>query len=214
MRPDFPTLPLSETVEWRNGLTNEDLRCSLPQLKPSMPTDHMSWKRSRFIVVMVFLSLGMTSFSPRLASADGFADRLVKFDGKLLRGKLDQDDNLEFLGQGKWRAPVKLRFSLFVRANFELVPFIETETRGILGEYTVTFTVVPRTRRASCHNLRFKILSSSGSEIVSSGVAAPDGSGWVIGIATDEKPFDIHVSYTKERGRELTPVPSEGSDPS
>ena len=36
----------------------------------------------------------------------------------------------------------------------------------------------------------------------------------VIGIATDEKPFDIHVSYTTEKGRELTPVPSEGSDSS
>ena len=174
----------------------------------------MSWKSLRFIVAVVFLSLGMAAFFSGLAFADGFADKLVKFDGKLVRGKLDEDDNLEFLGQGKWRAPVKLRFSLFVRANFELVPFIETETRGILGEYTVTFTVVPKTRRASYHNLRFNIFTSAGSEIISSGVAAPNGSGWVIGIATDEKPFDIHVSYTKERSRELTPVPSEGSDPS
>jgi len=158
--------------------------------------------------------LVMAAFSRGQTFADGFVDRLVKFDGKLLKGKLDQDDNLEFLGQGKWEGPVKIRFSLFVRANFELVPFIETETRGILGEYTVTFTVVPKTKRASYQNLRFKILSSAGSEIVSSGVAAPNGSGWVIGIATDEKPFDIHVSYTTERGRELTPVPSEGSDAS
>ena len=174
----------------------------------------MSCKSSRFIVVVVVLSLGMAAFSSGLAFADGFADKLVKFDGKLVRGKLDEEENLEFVGQGKWQAPFKLRFSLFVRANFELVPFIETETRGILGEYTVTFTVVPKTRRASYHNLRFNILTSAGSEIVSSGVAAPNGSGWVIGIATDEKPFDIYVSYTKERGRELTPVPSGGSDPS
>jgi hypothetical protein len=172
----------------------------------------MAWKKARFIFVTVFLLQFMTAFSCGHALADGFADRLVKFDGKLLKGKLDQGDNLEFLGQGKWGGPVKIRFSLFVRANFELVPFIETETRGILGEYTVTFTLVPKTRRASYQNLRFKILSSTGSEIVSSGVAAPNGSGWVIGIATDEKPFDIHVSYTTERGRELTPVPSEGSD--
>lgn len=174
----------------------------------------MIWKKSRFIFVTVYLMLVMAAFSRGHAFADGFVDRLVKFDGKLLKGKLDQDDNLEFLGQGKWEGPVKIRFSLFVRANFELVPFIETETRGILGEYTVTFTVVPKTKRASYQNLRFKILSSAGSEIVSSGVAAPNGSGWVIGIATDEKPFDIHVSYTTERGRELTPVPSEGSDAS
>jgi hypothetical protein len=174
----------------------------------------MSWRKSRFIFVMVFLWLAMEVFLSGHAFADGFVDRLVKFDGKLLKGKLDQDDNLEFIGQGKWEAPVKLRFSLFVRANFELVPYIETETRGILGEYTVTFTLVPKTRRASYQNLRFKILSSTGSELVSSGVAAPNGSGWVIGIATDEKPFDILVSYTKERGRELTPVPAEGSDPS
>ena len=147
---------------------------------------------------MVFLWLAMEVFLSGHAFADGFVDRLVKFDGKLLKGKLDQDDNLEFIGQGKWEAPVMLRFSLFVRANFELVPYIETETRGILGEYTVTFTLVPKTRRASYQNLRFKILSSTGSELVSSGVAAPNGSGWVIGIATDEKPFDILVSYTKE----------------
>jgi hypothetical protein len=163
---------------------------------------------------MFLLSLVMAAFSSGRAFADGFVDRLVKFDGKIMKGKLDQDENLEFVGQGKWEAPVKLRFSLFVRAHFELVPFIETETRGVLGEYTVTFTVVPKTRRASYQNLRFKILTSTGSEIISSGVAAPNGSGWVIGIATDEKPSDIHVSYTAERGRELTPLPSEGSDPS
>ena len=174
----------------------------------------MGWKKSRFISVTVFLLLVMTAFVSGRAFGDGFVDRLVKFDGKLLKGKLDQDDNLEFVGQGKWEAPVRIRFSLFVRSNFELVPFIETETRGILGEYTVSFTVVPKTKRASYQNLRFKILSSAGNEIVSSGVAAPNGSGWVIGIATDEKPFDIHVSYTTERGRELTPVPSEGSDSS
>ncbi|MEJ2431118.1 MAG: hypothetical protein P8075_19705 [Deltaproteobacteria bacterium] len=174
----------------------------------------MSWKKSKFILAMVFLSLVMGIFSSGLVLADAFVDKLVKFDGKLLKGKVDRDDNLEFLGRGKWEAPLKLRFSLFVRTNFELVPFIETETRGILGEYTVTFTVVPKTRRASYQNLRFKILTNTGSEITSSGVAAPNGSGWAIGIATDEKPFDIHISYTTERGRDLTPVPSEGSDPS
>jgi hypothetical protein len=174
----------------------------------------MSWKKSKFVFVMVFLWPIMAASFCGHALADGFVDRLIKFDGKLLKGKVDQDDNLEFLGQAKWESPVKLRFSLFVRTHFELVPFIETETRGILGEYAVTFTVVPKTRRASYQNLRFKILSSRGSHIVSSGVAAPNGSGWVIGIATDEKPFDIHVSYTTERGRELTPVPSEGSDSS
>ena len=174
----------------------------------------MGWKKSRFILLTVFLSLVMIAFFRGHAFADGFVDSLVKFDGKLLKGKLDQDDNLVFVGQGKWEAPVRIRFSLFVRSNFELVPFIETETRGILGEYTVSFTVVPKTKRASYQNLRFKILSSAGNEIVSSGVAASNGSGWVIGIATDEKPFDIHVSYTTEKGRELTPVPSEGSDSS
>ena len=172
----------------------------------------MGWKKSRFIEVTVFLLLAVTAFSSGHALADGFVDRLVKFDGKLLKGKLDQDDNLEFVGQGRWESLVRIRFSLFVRSNFELVPFIETETRGILGEYTVSFTVVPKTKRASYKNLRFKILSSTGNEIVSSGVAAPNGSGWVIGIATDEKPFEIHVSYTTEKGRELTPVPSEGSE--
>lgn len=163
---------------------------------------------------MAFLSLVMAALSSGRAFADGFVDKLVKFDGKLLKGKLDEDDNLTFLGQGKWEAPVKLRFSLYVRSHFELVPFIETESGGILGEYTITFTLVPKTRGASYENLRFRIMTSRGSEIVSSGVAAPNGSGWVIGIATYEKPSDIHVSYTTEKVRELTPVPSEGRNPS
>jgi hypothetical protein len=162
---------------------------------------------------MALLTLGVVSFFGASAQGDGFADNLVKFDGRLTKGKLDADKNVEFFALGKWKAPIKVRFSRWVRVHFELVPFIETETNGILGEYAVTFTVVPKTRGASYQNLRFKILSNEGSEIVSSGVAAPNGPGWAIGLATEEKPFDIHVSYTSERGQDLTPLPSEESNP-
>lgn len=177
-----------------------------------LPPRKISGRQPGLILIMVLLSLVVAPLFDVSAQGDGFTNNLVKFDGKLMKGKLDEDKNLEFFALGKWKAPIKVRFSRWVRVHFELVPFIETEAHGILGEYTVTFTVVPKTRSASYQNLRFKILSKEGSEIASDGVAAPNGPGWAIGIATEEKPFDIHVSYTSERGQDLTPIPSDGSN--
>ena len=177
-----------------------------------LPPRKISKKQPELFLIMALLSLVVAPLSGVSAQGDGFANNLVKFDGKLLKGKLDEDKNLEFFALGKWKGPLKVRFSPWVRVHFELVPFIETEAHGILGEYTVTFTVVPKTRSASYQNLRFKILSKEGSEIASDGVAAPNGPAWAIGIATQEKPFDIHVSYTSERGQDLTPIPSDGSN--
>jgi hypothetical protein len=94
------------------------------------------------------------------------------------------------------------------------VPFIETESHGILGEYTVTFTFVPKARGASHQNLRFAITNRDGDEITSNGVAALNGSGWAIGLATEQEPFEIHVSYSSEKSKDLTPVDSKQSNPS
>jgi hypothetical protein len=148
------------------------------------------------------------------AEADGFRKKLIRFDGKVAKGKLDSSGNLIFLGRGTWNALLKIRFSPFVRAYFELVPFIETESHGILGEYTVTFTFVPKARGASHQNLRFGILNRDGDEITSNGVAAQNGSGWAIGLATEREPFEIHVSYSSEKSKDLTPVDSKQSNPS
>jgi hypothetical protein len=144
--------------------------------------------------------------------ADGFADKRVRFDGKLTKGQLDENKNMGFSGRAKWDAIVAVRFSPIVRAQFSLAPFIETEAGGILGSYTITFTFAPKSRRVSYQNLRVKILDREGVEIASSGMVSRSGSGWVIGIATEQEPFDIHISYSSEKGSILTPADSEEVD--
>jgi hypothetical protein len=159
--------------------------------------------------LMVLLALGVVCFvvtSGISAFADGFSDMRIRFDGKLTKGKLDENKNLGFSGRGKWDASVSVRFSPIVRAQFSLVPFIETEASGILGAYTITFAFVPKT------NLRINILGPDGNEIVSSGMVSRSGAGWVIGISTEQEPFDIHISYSSEKGSILTPADSEKSD--
>lgn len=167
------------------------------------------------ITLMVLLTLGVVCFvvtSGINALADGFSDMRIRFDGKLTKGKLDENKNLGFSGRGKWDASVTVRFSPIVRAQFSLVPFIETEASGILGAYTITFAFVPKTRSVSYQNLRINILGPDGNEIVSSGMVSRSGSGWVIGISTEQEPFDIHISYSSEKGSILTPADSEKSD--
>ena len=169
----------------------------------------MNGKRSVFIFMAALVALFYAILVSVVAEADGFRKKLIKFDGKVTKGKLDNSGNLIFLGRGTWNAPLKIRFSPFVRVYFELVPFIETESHGILGEYTITFTFVPKARGASHQNLRFGIINRDGDEITSNGVAAPNGSGWAIGLATEQEPLEIHVSYSSEKSKALTPVDSE-----
>ena len=169
----------------------------------------MNGKRCVFILMAALIALSCVILFSVEAEADGFGKKLIKFDGKVAKGKLDSSGNLIFIGRGTWNAPLKIRFSPFVRVYFELVPFIETESHGILGEYTITFTFVPKARGASHQNLRFGITNRAGDEITSNGVAAPNGSGWAIGLATEQEPFEMHVSYSSEKSKALTPVDSE-----
>ena len=169
----------------------------------------MNDKRFVLILMAALLALSCVIMSSVEAEADGFRKKLIKFDGKVTKGKLDSSGNLIFIGRGTWNAPLKIRFSPFVRVYFELAPFIETESQGILGEYTITFTFVPKARGASHQNLRFGIANRDGDEITSNGVAAPNGSGWAIGLATEQEPSEIHVSYSSEKSKALTPVDSE-----
>ncbi|MCG6944579.1 MAG: hypothetical protein LJE87_04450 [Deltaproteobacteria bacterium] len=169
----------------------------------------MNGKRCVFMLMAVLITLSYVTVLSAKAQVDGFRSKLIKFDGKVTKGKLDSSGNLIFIGRGTWNAPLQIRFSPFVRVYFELVPFIETESHGILGEHTITFTFVPKARGASHQNLRFTITNRGGDEIISNGVAAPNGSGWAIGLATEREPFEIHVSYSSERSRDLTPVESE-----
>jgi len=171
-------------------------------------------KRCVFILMAALIALSCVIMFSVEAEADGFRKKLIRFDGKVAKGKLDSSGNLIFIGRGTWNALLKIRFSPFVRAYFELVPFIETESHGILGEYTITFTFVPKARGASHQNLRFGILNRDGDEMTSNGVAAQNGSGWAIGLATEREPFEIHVSYSSEKSKDLTPVDSQQNNPS
>ena len=119
----------------------------------------MNGKRCVFILMAALIALSCVIMFSVEAEADGFRKKIIKFDGKVAKGKLDSSGNLIFIGRGTWNAPLKIRFSPFVRVYFELVPFIETESHGILGEYTITFTFVPKARGASHQNLRFGITS-------------------------------------------------------
>jgi len=166
---------------------------------------------SKKFSLVLLLALGAV-FSPIIlgnnAIADGFADKGVRFDGKVTKGTLDEGYNLGFSGRARWNAQVAVRFSPIVRAQFSLAPFIETEAEGTLGAHTVTLTFIPKTRSVSYQNLRIKILDREGDEIPSSGMVSQSGSGWVIGIATEKEPFDIHISYSSEKGSILTPADS------
>ena len=106
----------------------------------------MNGKRSVFILMAALVALSCALMFSVEAEADGFRKKLIKFDGKVTKGKLDSSGNLIFLGRGTWNAPLKIRFSPFVRVYFELVPFIETESHGILGDYTCLLYTSPSPR--------------------------------------------------------------------
>ena len=141
--------------------------------------------------------------------ADGFASQRVRFDGKERKGKLDNDNYLEFSAWTKWAAPIVVRFSPIVRAQFSLAPHIETEANGVLGAYTVTFNFAPKVRRVTYRNLRIQILDGEGNEIPSDGMVSQADKGWIIGLATEQRPSYIHISYSTEKKLKLTPADSQ-----
>ena len=94
-----------------------------------------------FYMVGVFLA-GPLSIN---AFADGFSDKQVQIDGMNSQGKLDEQNNLEFLGLGLWNGPVILTFSPSVRTHYSLGAAVETETGEIMGKYAVKFHLVPKT---------------------------------------------------------------------
>ena len=171
----------------------------------------MLTKRGRLIAV-VLLIIALYARIPCVeALADGFASMRVRFDGKQRKGKLDDDNYLRFSARSKWGAPITVRFSPIVRSQFNLVPFVETEADGVLGNHTVTFTFSPKARGVTYRNLRVKVLDGEDNEIPSDGVVSQAGKGWIIGLATEEKPYYINFSYSSEKKLELTPTDSQES---
>ena len=164
------------------------------------------------LISLIFLTIALYARIPCVeALADGFDSMRVRFDGKQRKGKLDSDNYLRFSAWSKWGAPITVRFSPMVRNQFNLVPFIETEAYGILGTHTVTLSFSPQVRRVTYHNLRIQVLDREGNEIPSDGVVSEAGKGWMIGLATEQKPSYINFSYSSEKKLELTPADSQGS---
>ena len=166
-------------------------------------------KHFRLITPALLVVVLYALFPGAEASADGFASKRVRFDGKERKGKLDSDNYLEFSAWTKWGAPIFIRFSPIVRAQFSLVPYIETEANGVLGAYTVTLNFAPKVRRVTYRNLRIQIVDGGGNEIPSEGMVSQAGKGWIIGLATEQKPSHIHISYSTEKKLQLTPAESQ-----
>lgn len=166
-------------------------------------------KRYR-LIIMALLVVVLYALMPGVeALADGFASKRVRFDGKERKGKLDNDNYLEFSAWSKWGGSIVVRFSPIVRTQFSLAPYIETEANGVLGAYTVTFNFAAKVRRVTYRNLRIEILDSEGNEIPSEGMVSQAGKGWIIGLATEQKPSYIHISYSTEKKLKLTPADSQ-----
>ena len=170
-------------------------------------------KRHR-LIIMALLAVVLYALMPGVeALADGFSSKRVRFDGKERKGKLDNDNYLVFSAWTRWGGPIVVRFSPIVRTQFRLVPYIETEANGVLGAYTVTLNFAAKVRRVTYRNLRIEILDSEGNEIPSEGMVSQADKGWIIGLATEQKPCCIHVSYSTEKKLKLTPADSQrGSD--
>lgn len=68
--------------------------------------------RRPYSLMIVFLAVAVFLTKPFAGNvlADGFADKQVQIDGINSQGKLDDQNNLEFLGLGLWNGPVKLTF--------------------------------------------------------------------------------------------------------
>ena len=165
------------------------------------------------LIFMALLIIALNAKIPCVeALADGFASMRVRFDGKQRKGKLDNDNYLRFSAWSKWGAPITVRFSPIVRSQFNLVPFIETEADGVLGPHTVTFSFSPKVRYVTYRNLRVQVLDGEGNEIPSDGVVSQASKGWIIGLATEQKPSYINISYSSEKKLELTPADSQESN--
>ena len=169
-------------------------------------------KRCRLIIIVSLLVV-LCAIIPSLGGpVDGFSSKQVRFDGKARKGKLDNDNYLSFTTWTRWDAPIIFRFSPIVRSQFSLVPFVETEANGVLGAYTITLSFSPKVRGVTYRNLTIQIFDDKANEISSDGMVSQAGKGWVIGLATEQKPSHIHISYSSEKKLQLTPADSHQND--
>jgi len=155
-------------------------------------------------LTMLLLSTALCIVSSGHAHADGFAKKLVQIDGISSEGKLDNENNLEFLGLALWNEGIKLKFSSSIRALYELGPSIQTAgATGFWGKYRITFTLAPKTPNANNDNLQVKVLDPRGTPIPDIGVmVTPGGSESAVEVnwsAEDARGiFEVFVSYAEK----------------
>jgi len=155
-------------------------------------------------LILVFLTAALCVVFRGHALADGFAKKRVQIDGISSEGRLDSENNLEFLGLALWNEGVKLKFSPAVRALYELGSSVQTAgATGFWGKYRITFSLSPKTPKANNDNLRVKVLDPRGTSIPDIGVmVTAGGSESAVEVNWSEEDargiFEVFVSYAEE----------------
>ena len=154
--------------------------------------------RRRYSWMIVFQMVGVLLAGPLSINvlADGFSDKQVQIDGLNSQGKLDDQNNLEFLGLGLWNGPVRLSFSPSVRTRYSLGAIVETETGEIMGKYAVKFHLAPKSGDVHNQNLKITVVNRRGSEVESEVMMTDQGSRVAIEVATTKKPHEFRISYS------------------
>jgi hypothetical protein len=157
--------------------------------------------RRRYNWMIVFYLVGVFLAGPLSinAFADGFSDKQVQIDGMNSQGKLDEQNNLEFVGLGLWNGPLILTFSPSVRTRYSLGAAVRTETGEIMGKYAVTFHLVPKTPDTKNQNLKITVVDRWGNEVQSEVMMTSEAPGVAIEVAATKKPLEFRISYSKEK---------------
>jgi hypothetical protein len=143
------------------------------------------------------------------ALADGFVSKRLQIDGISSEGKLDKENNIEFLGLALWNEGIKLKFSPAVRALYELGSSVQTAgATGFWGKYRITFSLAPKTPKANNDNLQVKVLDPRGTSIPDIGVmVTPGGSESAVEVNWSKEDargiFEVFVSYAEEAQKSL-----------
>jgi hypothetical protein len=154
--------------------------------------------RRRYNWMVVFCLVGVFLAGPLSinAFADSFSDKQVQIDGMNSRGKLDEQNNLEFVGIGLWNGPLILTFSPSVRTSYSLGATVRTETGEIMGKYAVTFHLTPKNKDVNNRNLKISVMDRWGNQVQSEVQMTSEGSGVAIQVAATKKPVEFRISYS------------------
>jgi hypothetical protein len=158
----------------------------------------MGRRRYNWMIILCLVGVFLAGPLSINGFADGFSDKQVQIDGMNSQGKLDKQNNLEFVGIGLWDGPLILTFSSSVRTRYSLGAAVRTETGEIVGKYAVTFHLVPKTPDTKNQNLKISVMDRSGNEVQSEVMMTAEGPGVAIQVAATKKPVEFRISYSPE----------------